>query len=158
MKKALAILLVVWMIFSLVACGTNDNLRENEGSGGTSQNGEENWMDAYNMSDLKVPDSAEVIDGPSYSFTDKQIKRDTDFTEEEIAQFAQSVLDSCNAPYTTKYDADTDEYVRVDLVGAEDAKGLDEYGWKFEEEGKIYSIRINFSVGNTIRFEKYLDC
>ena len=166
MKKLFALLLAVMMVFSLAACGNNDdNPSGSENNPGTSQSdnqggensdgGEENWMDAYKMSNLVIPEGATVSDPIAYDATNRNIERDTAFTEAEVAAFAQSVLENCNAPYTTKYDADKDEYIRVELTNAEDAKGLDEYGWKYEEDGKIYSIRIYFGIETTIGFEKY---
>ena len=166
MKKLLAILLAAMMLLSLAACGNNDdNPSGSENNPGTSQSdnqggtedqgGEENWMDAYKMSNLVIPEGATVSDPIAYDATNRNIERDTAFTEAEVAAFAQSVLENCNAPYTTKYDADKDEYIRVELTNAEDAKGLDEYGWKYEEDGKIYSIRIYFGIETTIGFEKY---
>ena len=166
MKKLLAILLAAMMLLSLAACGENtDNPSGNENNPGTSQSdnqggtedqgGEENWMDAYKMSNLVIPEGATVSNPIAYDATNRNIERDTAFTEAEVAAFAQSVLENCNAPYTTKYDADKDEYIRVELTNAEDAKGLDEYGWKYEEDGKIYSIRIYFGIETTIGFEKY---
>ena len=166
MKKLLAILLAAMMVFSLAACTNNDdNPSGSENNPGTSQSdnqggensdgGEENWMDAYKMSNLVIPEGATVSDPIAYDATNRNIERDTAFTEAEVAAFAQSVLENCNAPYTTKYDADKDEYIRVELTNAEDAKGLDEYGWKYEEDGKIYSIRIYFGIETTIGFEKY---
>ena len=165
MKKLLALLLVGMMIFSLVACGDNNTTDPDKDNPGTSQSdnqggtenqgGEENWMDAYKMSNLVIPEGATVSDPIAYDATNRNIERDTAFTEAEVAAFAQSVLENCNAPYTTKYDADKDEYIRVELTNAEDAKGLDEYGWKYEEDGKIYSIRIYFGIETTIGFEKY---
>ena len=166
MKKVLAILLAAMMLLSLAACGNNDDnpsgsennpgTSQSEGQGGTeNQGGEENWMDAYKMSNLVIPEGATVSDPIAYDATNRNIERDTAFTEAEVAAFAQSVLENCNAPYTTKYDADKDEYIRVELTNAEDAKGLDEYGWKYEEDGKTYSIRIYFGIETTIGFEKY---
>ena len=159
MKKLLALLLVGMMIFSLVACGDNNTTDPDKENPGTSQSdnqgGEENWMDAYKMSNLVIPEGATVSDPIAYDATNRNIERDTAFTEAEVAAFAQSVLENCNAPYTTKYDADKDEYIRVELTNAEDAKGLDEYGWKYEEDGKTYSIRIYFGIETTIGFEKY---
>ena len=166
MKKLLAILLAAMMLFSFAACGNNDdNPSGSENNPGTSQSGnqggtenqggEENWMDAYKMSNLVIPEGATVSDPIAYDATNRNIERDTAFTEAEVAAFAQSVLENCNAPYTTKYDADKDEYIRVELTNAEDAKGLDEYGWKYEEDGKTYSIRIYFGIETTIGFEKY---
>ena len=166
MKKLLAILLAAMMLLSLAACGNNDdNPSGSENNPGTSQSdnqggtedqgGEENWMDAYKMSNLVIPEGATVSDPIAYDATNRNIERDTAFTEAEVAAFAQSVLENCNAPYTTKYDADKDEYIRVELTNAEDAKGLDEYGWKYKEDGKIYSIRIYFGIETTIGFEKY---
>ena len=165
MKKLLALLLVGIMIFSLAACGDNNTTDPDKDNPGTSQSdnqggtenqgGEENWMDAYKMSNLVIPEGATVSDPIAYDATNRNIERDTAFTEAEVAAFAQSVLENCNAPYTTKYDADKDEYIRVELTNAEDAKGLDEYGWKYEEDGKIYSIRIYFGIETTIGFEKY---
>ena len=166
MKKLLAILLAAMMVFTLAACGNNDdNPSGSENNPGTSQSdnqggensdgGEENWMDAYKMSNLVIPEGATVSDPIAYDATNRNIERDTAFTEAEVAAFAQSVLENCNAPYTTKYDADKDEYIRVELTNAEDAKGLDEYGWKYEEDGKTYSIRIYFGIETTIGFEKY---
>ena len=166
MKKLLAILLAAMMLLSLAACTNNDdNPSGSENNPGTSQSdnqggensdgGEENWMDAYKMSNLVIPEGATVSDPIAYDATNRNIERDTAFTEAEVAAFAQSVLENCNAPYTTKYDADKDEYIRVELTNAEDAKGLDEYGWKYEEDGKIYSIRIYFGIETTIGFEKY---
>ena len=160
MKKLLAILLAAMMLLSLAACGNNDdNPSGSENNSGTSQSenqgSEENWMDAYKMSNLVIPEGATVSDPIAYDATNRNIERDTAFTEAEVAAFAQSVLENCNAPYTTKYDADKDEYIRVELTNAEDAKGLDGYGWKYEEDGKIYSIRIYFGIETTIGFEKY---
>ena len=166
MKRLLAILLAAMMLLSLAACSNNDdNPSGSENNPGTSQSGnqggtenqggEENWMDAYKMSNLVIPEGATVSDPIAYDATNRNIERDTAFTEAEVAAFAQSVLENCNAPYTTKYDADKDEYIRVELTNAEDAKGLDEYGWKYEEDGKIYSIRIYFGIETTIGFEKY---
>ena len=162
MKKLLAILLAAMMLLSLAACGNNDdNPSGSENNSGTDQGGtenqgdEENWMDAYKMSNLVIPEGATVSDPIAYDATNRNIERDTAFTEAEVAAFAQSVLENCNAPYTTKYDADKDEYIRVELTNAEDAKGLDEYGWKYEEDGKTYSIRIYFGIETTIGFEKY---
>ena len=166
MKKLLALLLAAMMLLSLAACTNNDdNPSGSENNPGTSQSdnqggtedqgGEENWMDAYKMSNLVIPEGATVSDPIAYDATNRNIERDTAFTEAEVAAFAQSVLENCNAPYTTKYDADKDEYIRVELTNAEDAKGLDEYGWKYEEDGKIYSIRIYFGIETTIGFEKY---
>ena len=165
MKKLLALLLVMLLTFSLVACGDNNTTDPDKDNPGTSQSdnqggtenqgGEENWMDAYKMSNLVIPEGATVSDPIAYDATNRNIERDTAFTEAEVAAFAQSVLENCNAPYTTKYDADKDEYIRVELTNAEDAKGLDEYGWKYEEDGKIYSIRIYFGIETTIGFEKY---
>ena len=133
MKRILALILAAMMMLSLVACGNNETPSGNEGGGG---DGEQSWMAAYNMSNLAVPDGATVSDPIAYSNTKRDIKRDTAFTEAEVSAFAQSVLENCNAPYITKYDADKDEYTRVELTNAEDAKGLDEYGWKYEEDGK----------------------
>ena len=166
MKKLLAILLAAMMVFALAACGNNDDnpsgsennpgTSQSDNQGGTdNQGGEENWMDAYKMSNLVIPEGATVSDPIAYDATNRNIERDTAFTEAEVAAFAQSVLENCNAPYTTKYDADKDEYIRVELTNAEDAKGLDEYGWKYEEDGKTYSIRIYFGIETTIGFEKY---
>ena len=166
MKKLFALLLAVMMVFSFAACGNNDDnpsgsennpgTSQSDNQGGTeNQGGEENWMDAYKMSNLVIPEGATVSDPIAYDATNRNIERDTAFTEAEVAAFAQSVLENCNAPYTTKYDADKDEYIRVELTNAEDAKGLDEYGWKYEEDGKIYSIRIYFGIETTIGFEKY---
>ena len=165
MKKILALVLSAMMIFSLAACVDNNTTDPNKDNPGTSQSdnqggtenqgGEENWMDAYKMSNLVIPEGATVSDPIAYDATNRNIERDTAFTEAEVAAFAQSVLENCNAPYTTKYDADKDEYIRVELTNAEDAKGLDEYGWKYEEDGKIYSIRIYFGIETTIGFEKY---
>ena len=159
MKKLLAILLAAMMLLSLAACGDNNTTDPDKDNPGTSQSdnqgGEENWMDAYKMSNLVIPEGATVSDPIAYDATNRNIERDTAFTEAEVAAFAQSVLENCNAPYTTKYDADKDEYIRVELTNAEDAKGLDEYGWKYEEDGKIYSIRIYFGIETTIGFEKY---
>ena len=166
MKRLLAILLAAMMLLSLAACSNNDdNPSGSENNPGTSQSGnqggtenqggEENWMDAYKMSNLVIPEGATVSDPIAYDATNRNIERDTAFTEAEVAAFAQSVLENCNAPYTTKYDADKDEYIRVELTNAEDAKGLDEYGWKYEEDGKTYSIRIYFGIETTIGFEKY---
>ena len=165
MKKILAILLAAMMLLSLAACGDNNTTDPDKDNPGTSQSdnqggtenqgGEENWMDAYKMSNLVIPEGATVSDPIAYDATNRNIERDTAFTEAEVAAFAQSVLENCNAPYTTKYDADKDEYIRVELTNAEDAKGLDEYGWKYEEDGKIYSIRIYFGIETTIGFEKY---
>ena len=169
MKKILALVLAAMMIFSLAACGNEETPSGSENNPGTSQSGEnndsqggensdvgeENWMDAYKMSNLVIPEGATVSDPIAYDATNRNIERDTAFTEAEVAAFAQSVLENCNAPYTTKYDADKDEYIRVELTNAEDAKGLDEYGWKYEEDGKIYSIRIYFGIETTIGFEKY---
>ena len=165
MKKILALVLAAMMIFSLAACGDNNTTDPDKDNPGTSQSdsqggtenqgGEENWMDAYKMSNLVIPEGATVSDPIAYDATNRNIERDTAFTEAEVAAFAQSVLENCNAPYTTKYDADKDEYIRVELTNAEDAKGLDEYGWKYEEDGKTYSIRIYFGIETTIGFEKY---
>ena len=166
MKRILALLLAAMMVFALAACGNNETPSGSEGGtpgtsqsdnqGGTeNQGGEENWMDAYKMSNLVIPEGATVSDPIAYDATNRNIERDTAFTEAEVAAFAQSVLENCNAPYTTKYDADKDEYIRVELTNAEDAKGLDEYGWKYEEDGKTYSIRIYFGIETTIGFEKY---
>ena len=160
MKKILAILLAAMMVFALAACTNNDdNPSGSENNPGTSQSdnqgGEENWMDAYKMSNLVIPEGATVSDPIAYDATNRNIERDTAFTEAEVAAFAQSVLENCNAPYKTQYDADKDEYTRVELANAEDAKGLDEYGWKYEEDGKTYSIRIYFGIETTIGFEKY---
>ena len=152
MKKLFAILLAAMMMLSLVACGNNETPSGSEGGDGNEKT---NWMADYNMSNLVIPDGATVSDPIAYSNTKRDIKRDTAFTEAEVAAFAQSVLENCNAPYTTKYDADKDEYIRVELTNAEDAKGLDEYGWKYEEDGKTYSIRIYFGIETTIGFEKY---
>ena len=152
MKKLFAILLVTMIMLSLAACGNNETPSDSEVGGGNEKT---NWMADYNMSNLVIPDGATVSDPIAYSNTKRDIKRDTAFTEAEVAAFAQSVLENCNAPYTTKYDADKDEYTRVELANAEDAKGLDEYGWKYEEDGKTYSIRIYFGIETTIGFEKY---
>ena len=152
MKKLIAILLVTMMMLSLAACGNNETPSGSEVGGGNEKT---NWMADYNMSNLVVPDGATVSDPIAYSNTNRDIKRDTAFTEAEVAAFAQSVLENCNAPYTTKYDAEKDEYTRVELTSAEDAKRLDEYGWKYEEDGKTYSIRIYFGIETTIGFEKY---
>lgn len=158
MKKLLALLLAGLMLLSFAACGTNDNPSGNEDNPGVSQTdnkGGDEWMAKYNMSNLAIPDGATVSDPIAYSDTNRNIKRDTAFTEDEVAAFAQSVLENCNAPYKSKYDADKDEYVRVELTNAEDAKGLDEYGWQYEEDGKVYSIRIYFGIDTAIGFEKY---
>ena len=152
MKRILALILAAMMMLSLAACGNNETPSDSEIGGGNEKT---NWMADYNMSNLVVPDGATVSDPIAYSNTNRDIKRDTAFTEAEVAAFAQSVLENCNAPYTTKYDADKDEYIRVELTNAEDAKGLDEYGWKYEEDGKTYSIRIYFGIETTIGFEKY---
>ena len=169
MKKLFALLLAMMLVFSLAACGNNetpsgdegvgtsqsDNQSNEDQGGENSDGGEENWMDAYKMSNLVIPEGATVSDPIAYDATNRNIERDTAFTEAEVAAFAQSVLENCNAPYTTKYDADKDEYIRVELTNAEDAKGLDEYGWKYEEDGKTYSIRIYFGMDGTLGFEKY---
>ncbi len=170
MKKIVTIVLTVLLVFSLAACGSTGNESGQGGSGseGTSQSSEGkdnkdkkanndggNWMADYNMRDLAVPEGATVSEPIAYSNTNRNIKRDIAFTEAEVATFAQSVLESCNRPYTSKYDAEKDEYVRIELTNAEDAKKLDEYGWKYEENENTYSIRIYFGIETTIGFEKY---
>ena len=146
-KKIFVCLLAVFMCFLVIGCDKED--------AGGSAGGDENWASAYNMKDLKVPDGASVEDGPSYSSTDKQIKRDTEFTDDEIEKFAQSVLDNCDGAYKTEYNADTDEYVKVTITDQSEVKGNDEYGWKYEDGGTTYSIRIYFGTRNSIRFERY---
>ncbi len=153
MKKILAFLVAGLMILSFAACNKNNKPTENDNPG-TSKTGDD-WMAAYNMKDLAVPEGATVSSPIAYDNMKRDIDRDTKFTEAEVEAFAQSVLENCNAPYKSKYDADKDEYVRLELTDAEDAKGLDEYGWKYEEDGKTYSIRIYFGIENKIGFEKY---
>lgn len=158
MKKVISILVIAVMLiaglFVLSGCGNNETTGGSSSSGGKS-NDSSNWMADFDMSNLKVPEGATVEKGPSYSTTDKQIKGDTEFTDAEIDAFAQSVLENCDDAYKSKYNSDTDEYEKVTLQNASEAKGDDEFGWKYEKDGKTYSIRINFSVNNMIRFERY---
>ena len=158
MKKLISTLLIVIILivglFALTGCTSN-----NETSGDTSTNNESNdgsnWMTDFNMSNLKVPEGATVEKGVSYSKSDKQIKRDIEFTVEEIDTFAQRVLENCNGAYKTIYNADTDEYEKVTLQNASEAKGDDEFLWTYEENGTTYAIRIYFGTTNNMRFEKY---
>ncbi len=158
MKKVISIFLIAIMLlaalFVLTGCGNNETATGGSSSSGKS-NDSSNWMEAYNMSNLKVPEGATVEEGFSYSPTDKQIKRDTEFTDAEIDTFAQSVLENCDGAYKSKYNADTDEYEKVTLQNASEAKGDDEFGWKYDKDGKSYSIRIYFGTRNSMRFERY---
>ena len=149
-KKILLGLLAVIMCFTLVGCGDKENTGGNSGSSES-----DNWMEVYGMENLKVPDGATIDDGFSYSATDKQIKRDTEFTDDEIETFAQSVLDNCDGAYTSKYNADTDDYEKVIIKDQSEVKGDDEYGWKYDKDGKTYSIRIYFGTRDSMRFERY---
>lgn len=151
MKRIILSILIVMMCFTLVGCGD----KESTNGGNSGNGGSDNWMEAYNMKDLKVPEGATIEDGPSYSSTDKQIKRDEEFTDAEIEAFAQSVLDNCEGAYKNKYNADTDEYEKVTIKDQSEAKGDDEYGWKYDKDGKTYSIRIYFGTKNSMRFERY---
>lgn len=141
-------------LFVLTGCGDNETATGGSSSSGKS-NDSSNWMEAYNMSNLKVPEGATVEEGFSYSPTDKKIKRDIEFTDAEIDAFAQSVLENCDGAYKSKYNADTDEYEKVTLQNASEAKGDDEFGWKYDKDGKSYSIRIYFGTRNSMRFERY---
>jgi len=79
MKKVISILIIAVMLiaglFVLTGCGNNETATGGS-SGSGKLNDSSNWMEAYNMSNLKVPEGATVEEGFSYSPTDKQIKRD----------------------------------------------------------------------------------
>ena len=86
MKKLLAILLAAMMLLSLAACGDNNTTDPDKDNPGTSQSdnqggensdgGEENWMDAYKMSNLVIPEGATVSDPIAYDATNRNIERD----------------------------------------------------------------------------------
>ncbi len=159
MKRILAIFLTVMMLFSLAACGNNGDEPAGSDNPGVSQNGdkggEENWMDAYKMSNLVIPEGATVSDAVLYSKTNRDITRDTAFTDDEIAAFAQSVFENCGNPYKSGWDSEKNEAIKIELASVEDAKGLDEYLWKYEENGVNYGVRIYFGMEGTLGFEKY---
>ena len=157
MKKVISILVIAVMLvaglFVLTGCGNNETTGGSSSSG--KSNDSSNWMEAYNMSNLKVPEGATVEEGFSYSSTDKQIKRDTEFTDDEIDIFAQSVFENCNGAYKSKYNSETNQSEKATLQNAKEAKGDDEYLWKYEDNGVTYAIRIYFGTRDSLRFEKY---
>ena len=168
MKKLLAIFLAAMMLLSLAACTNNDDnpsgsennpgTSQSDNQGGTENQGGEDWMAKYNMSNLVVPEGATVTDTKSYTSKKYEIKRDTAFTEDEVVAFVESVLDNCDGAYKNVYDSATDTYVKTDVKVASDAGTFNaddesSYSWVYTDNGTEYDIRITYySVLKTISF------
>lgn len=120
MKKILAFLLVMMMVFALAACGGNEETPSGSGTGGTSQheqpsstldegdNNGENATEPLNIDPALLAEKAELYRLPGLTLPENStaefddamgkfmIIRNEDFTEDDLHAYAQVLWELCS--------------------------------------------------------------
>lgn len=164
MKKILALLLAMMMVFALAACGGNEENPSGSGTTdpGTSQQDQpgNNDGNAGDFAALAEKYSLPGLTAPEGSTVDEwgggiRFQKDGGFTEEEINTFAQAVWDVCNdisteGIYNTKtVDTSTGKQGKGDeYASLSETMHSDECYWYYTYNDAIRMVRIYFGAAD----------
>ncbi len=158
MKKLLALLLAVTMIFALCACDLGGKPSDSTPADGTpketqggSQDGETDWTAGFDLPGLTTPEGC-TAELRMYNDKCVTFEKSDSFTEAEVDAFAKQVWDSCMEVSPDGI------YVGDAAVTFEERKGSDTYTWSYTNaKGNKVSVRIYFGEMDSgkLTFEIY---